>query len=182
MNEFENPWQKISAVEVYNNPWINVRHEEVIKPNGESGIYGVAHFKYLAAAVVPLDNEGNVWLVGQFRYTLNEYSWEIPMGGGDLNVDSLDAAKRELKEETGLIASKWTNLGKLHTSNSVTDEVGYMYLAEVLTLGNSDPDDTEILQIKKVTLVEAVRMVMNSEITDSLSVAAILKVARLKNI
>ena len=182
MNEFKNPWQKISSREVYDNPWINVRHEEVIKPNGQTGIYGVAHFKYLAAAVVPLDQEGNIWLVGQFRYTLNEYSWEIPMGGGDLKIDSLEAAKRELKEETGLTATKWTNLGKLHTSNSVTDEVGYMYLAEELTLGESQPDDTEILQIKKVNLLEAVKMVMNSEITDSLSIAAILKVARLKNI
>lgn len=182
MNLYENPWQKISSREVYDNPWINVRHEEVIKPNGEFGIYGIAHFKMLAAAIVPLDNEGNIWLVGQFRYTINEYSWEIPMGGGDLNGDSLEAAKRELKEETGLIASKWTNLGHLHTSNSVTDEVGYMYLAEELTLEDAEPDDTEILQIKKVSLVEAVRMVMESEITDSLSIAAIMKVARLKNI
>jgi 8-oxo-dGTP pyrophosphatase MutT (NUDIX family) len=182
MNLLENPWQKISSLEVYDNPWINVRHEEVIKPNGEPGVYGVAHFKYLAAAVVPLDGEGNIWLVGQFRYTLNEYSWEIPMGGGDLKEDSLVSAKRELKEETGLIASKWTNLGRLHTSNSVTDEVGYMYLAENLTLEEAEPDDTEILQLRKVNLTEAVRMVMDSEITDSLSIAAILKVARLKNI
>lgn len=182
MNSTENPWQKISSHEVYDNPWINVRHEEVIKPNGEPGIYGVAHFKYLASAVVPHDDEGNIWLVGQFRYTLNEYSWEIPMGGGNLNIDSLESAKRELKEETGLVASKWTYLGRLHTSNSVTDEVGYMYLAEELTLREAQPDDTEILQIKKVSLGEAVRMVMDSEITDSLSIAAILKVARLKNV
>jgi 8-oxo-dGTP pyrophosphatase MutT (NUDIX family) len=182
MNKFENPWKKISSREVYQNPWVSVRHEEVIKPNGEPGIYGVAHFKSKAAAVVPLDKEGNIWLVGQYRYTLDEYSWEIPMGGGDLSGNSLDAAKRELKEETGLIASKWTNLGKLHTSNSVTDEFGYMYLAEDLTMGDSEPDDTEILELKKVSLIEAVRMVMDSEITDSLSVAAILKVARLKGI
>lgn len=182
MNEFENPWQKISSREVYDNPWINIRHEEVIKPNGEQGIYGVAHFKLMAAAIVPLDEDENIWLVGQYRYTLNNYSWEIPMGGGSLNGDSLSAAKRELKEETGILASKWTSLGTLHTSNSVTDEVGYMFLAEDLTLGESEPDDTEILQVKKVSLVEAVRMVMESEITDSLSIAAILKVARLKNI
>ena len=182
MNKHDNPWQKIAYYEVYDNPWINVRHEDVIKPNGKPGIYGIAHFKFLAAAVVPFDDDGNVWLVGQFRYTLNEYSWEIPMGGGDLTIDSLETAKRELKEETGLIASKWTSLGKLHTSNSVTDEVGYMYLAEGLTLSEAEPDDTEVLQIKKVSLVEAIRMVMESEITDSLSVAAIMKVARLKNI
>ena len=182
MNEFDNPWQKISSREVYDNPWINVRHEEVIKPNGESGIYGVTHFKLLAAAIVALDEHENIWLVGQYRYTLNEYSWEIPMGGGDLTGDSLATAKRELKEETGLIASEWTSLGILHTSNSVTDEIGFMFLAENLTLGEPEPDETEILQVKKVSLREAVRMVMDSEITDSLSIAAILKVARLKNI
>jgi 8-oxo-dGTP pyrophosphatase MutT (NUDIX family) len=174
--------EKISSREVYQNPWVSVRHEEVLKPNGEPGVYGVAHFKSKAAAVVPLDNDGHIWLVGQYRYTLEEYSWEIPMGGGELEGDSLDAAKRELKEETGLIASKWANLGKLHTSNSVTNEFGYMYLAEDLTMGESEPDDTEILELKKVSLIEAVMMVMDSEITDSLSVAAILKVARLKGI
>jgi len=182
MNKIENPWQKLSSREVYDNPWINIRHEEVIKPNGEVGIYGVAHFKLIAAAIVPLDEEGNIWLVGQYRYTLNLYSWEIPMGGGELKGDGLEAAKRELKEETGLSASTWTSLGTLHTSNSVTDEVGFMFLAEDLTLGESEPDDTEILQLKKVSLSEAVRMVMESEITDALSIAAILKVARLKKI
>ena len=182
MTNFDNPWKKVSSREVYDNPWVSIRHEEVIKPNGETGIYGVAHFKNFAAAVLPLDHNNNTWLVGQYRYTLEEYSWEIPMGGGILNSNILEAAKRELKEETGLIAQKWTSLGKLHTSNSVTDEVGYIFLAEDLTQGESEPDDTEILALKKVSLQEAVRMVMDSEITDSLSIAAILKVARLKGI
>ena len=182
MTNFENPWKKISSKEIYDNPWVNIRHEEVIKPNGENGIYGVAHFKNMAAAVLPLDGDNNTWLVGQYRYTLEEYSWEIPMGGGDLLGDSLTAAKRELKEETGITANKWTALGKLHTSNSVTDEVGFMYLAEDLTFEESEPDDTEILTLKKMSLREAVRMVMDSEITDSLSIATILKVARLKEI
>ena len=182
MTNFKNPWKRISSKIVYDNPWVSVRHEEVIKPNGEAGIYGVAHFKNFAAAVLPLDSDNNTWLVGQYRYTLEEYSWEIPMGGGVLNSDILEAAKRELKEETGMIANLWTPLGNLHTSNSVTDEVGYMFLAEDLTEGDAEPDDTEILALKKVSLQEAVRMVMDSEITDSLSIAAILKVARLKGI
>ena len=182
MTNFDNPWKKVSSREVYDNPWVSIRHEEVIKPNGETGIYGVAHFKNFAAAVLPLDHNNNTWLVGQYRYTLEEYSWEIPMGGGILNSNILEAAKRELKEETGLIAQKWTSLGKLHTSNSVTDEVGYIFLAEDLTQGESEPDDTEILALKKVSLQEAVRMVMDSEITDSLSIAAILKVAHLKRV
>jgi 8-oxo-dGTP pyrophosphatase MutT (NUDIX family) len=182
MINFENPWKKVSSKLVYDNPWVSVHHEEVIKPNGEPGIYGMAHFKNFAAAILPLDHENNTWLVGQYRYTLNEYSWEIPMGGGLLNTNILESAKRELKEETGLEANIWTSLGKLHTSNSVTDEVGYLFLAEDLTYGESEPDDTEILILKKVSLQEAVRMVMDCEITDSLSIAAILKVARLKGI
>ncbi|MEA5257144.1 NUDIX hydrolase [Arcicella aquatica] len=182
MTTFDNPWKTISSREVYDNPWVNIRHEEVIKPNGEAGIYGVAHFKNRAAAVLPLDEENNTWLVGQYRYTLNEYTWEIPMGGGSFEVDILESARRELKEETGIEAEKWTELGKLHTSNSVTDEVGFMFLAEGLTYGEAEPDDTEILVLKKVSLVEAIRMVMDSEITDSLSIATILKVARLKGI
>lgn len=178
----ENPWKKISSKQVYDNPWVSVHHQEVIKPNGEPGIYGMAHFKNFAAAVIPLDHDNNTWLVGQYRYTLNEYSWEIPMGGGVLDSDILEAAKRELKEETGMEANIWTSLGNIHTSNSVTDEVGYLFLAEDLTFGEAEPDDTEILSLKKVSLSEAVRMVMDSEITDSLSIAAILKVARLISI
>ena len=182
MNDFENPWKIITSHEVYDNPWINIRHEKVIKPNGENGIYGVAHFKLKAIAVIPLDKNNFTWLVGQYRYPLNEYSWEIPMGGGAFDEDNLEAAKRELKEETGIIASNWTELGKLHTSNSVTDEVGFMFLAENLQFGEPEPEDTEVLILKKISLEEAVKMVMNSEITDSLSIATILKVARLKGI
>lgn len=182
MTNFENPWKTVSSREVYDNPWVNIRHEEVIKPNGEAGIYGVAHFKTRAAAILPLDENNNTWLVGQYRYTLNEYSWEIPMGGGSFEEDIQESARRELKEETGIEAKKWTDLGRLHTSNSVTDEVGFMFLAEDLTFGESEPDDTEILVLKKVNLEEAVRMVMDSEITDSLSIATILKVARLKGV
>ena len=101
MINFDNPWKKISSTQVYDNPWVSVHHEEVIKPNGQPGIYGMAHFKNFAAAVLPLDHHNNTWLVGQYRYTLEEYSWEIPMGGGILNSNILEAAKRELKEETG---------------------------------------------------------------------------------
>lgn len=182
MNDFENPWTIIASQEVYDNPWINIRHENVIKPNGEEGIYGIAHFKLKAIAIIPLDEDNNIWLVGQYRYPLKEYSWEIPMGGGAFDEDNVEAAKRELKEETGIIASNWTELGKLHTSNSVTDEVGYMFLAENLQFGEAEPEDTEILILKKISLKVAIQMVMNSEITDSLSIAAILKVARLKGI
>ena len=133
-----------------------MEEDQVVRPNGSEGIYGKVHFKNKALGIIPLDEELNTWLVGQFRYTLNEYSWEIPMGGVPLDEDTLEGAKRELQEETGLIAKKWTNLMKIHTSNSVTDE----------------------LILKKLPIAEAVNMVMTGEITDSLSVAGLLMLAR----
>ncbi len=178
----ENPWQTQSSTTVYDNPWVTVKHEEVLKPNGEPGIYGLVHFKNRAIAIVPLDSDNYTWLVGQYRYPLKEYSWEIPMGGGPMSEEPLDSAKRELKEETGIIAAEWTHLGRIHTSNSVTDEEGFMFLAENLSFEEAEPEDTEILDLKKVSLQEAIDMIMRSEITDSLTIAALLKVARLKNI
>ena len=134
------------------------------------------HFKNKAIGIVPIDEDGNTWLVGQYRYTLDEYSWEIPMGGGPENEDILEAAKRELKEETGLIASEWQNILKIHTSNSVTDEEGFIFLAKGLEQGETEFEETEKLEIKKLPFIEAVQMVMNGEITDSLSIAGLLKV------
>ncbi len=171
----ENPWKTISEENVYDNPWINVSHNRVINPNGGEGIYGKVSFKNLAIGVIPIDNELNTWLVGQYRYTINEYSWEIPMGGGKIGVPAIDSAKRELKEETGIIANKWNPISKIHTSNSVTDEVGYIYLAQDLSFEATEFEETERLEIKKLPLKEAFQRVMNNEITDSLSQAGILK-------
>jgi ADP-ribose pyrophosphatase len=113
---------------------------------------------------------------------LNEYSWEIPMGGGPNELDLLDSAKRELKEETGLMAKKWTLIMKIHTSNSVTDEQGFVYMAEDLTQGETEFYETEVLQIRKLPFPVALDMVMSGEITDSLSIAGILKAARILGI
>jgi 8-oxo-dGTP pyrophosphatase MutT (NUDIX family) len=181
-NLIANPFTTLSSELIYDNPWISVTENKIIKPNGTPGIYGVAHFKNLAIGILPLDSEGYTYLVGQYRYTLNEYSWEIPEGGGKLDVDPLETAKKELREETGFSAREWTCLGKFHTSNSVTDELGYMFLAEDLQPGETDFDDTEVLQLKKVHLSEALHMVLESKITDLISVATILAVSRLKNI
>lgn len=175
----ESNWETKSAEVVYENPWIQVEHREVTTPAGEPGIYGVVGFKNKAMGVVPIDDEGNVYLVGQFRYTLGEYSWEIPEGGCPLGEDLLEAAKRELKEETGLMASNWQFVGRIHTSNSVTDEEGFIYLAQSLTQGESAPEETEELAVRRLPLGEAVDMVMRGEITDSVSIAGILMVARM---
>lgn len=178
----ENPWKTQKVKKIYENPWIKVEEHEVLNPAGKEGIYGKVHFENLAMGIIPIDDNLNTWLIGQYRYTLNEYSWEIPMGGGPIGVDMLLSAQRELKEETGLIANKWTKIMKIHTSNSVTDEVGWVYLAEDLTHGETEFEETEVLRIKKLTLKEAVEMVMREEITDGISVAGLLKAARLLNL
>jgi 8-oxo-dGTP pyrophosphatase MutT (NUDIX family) len=175
----ENPWKIIESRQIYENPWIKVQEDQVLNPSGNPGIYGTVHFKNKAIGIIPIDAEQNTWLVGQYRYPLDEYSWEIPMGGGKIGIDILESAQRELKEETGITAKKWTKIARIHTSNSVTDEEGFVFLAEELTLGETEFEDTEDLQIKKLTLHEALEMVMRDEITDSISVAGLLKVARM---
>lgn len=169
-------WQTHSIEEVYDNPWITVSHREVTAPTGAKGIYGLVHFKNTAVGVVPIDDEGNTWLVGQHRYTLNQYMWEIPEGGGAPGEDTLDVAKRELREETGISASRWSPLLKLHTSNSVTDELAVGYIAQGLSFGDVEPDDTEQLSIKKVPLNSAIDMAMDGRITDGLAMACLFKV------
>lgn len=182
MKSTENPWQTLNSSVPYENPWLSIRHEEVITPAGTPGIYGVVSFKNKAVGVVPIDADGNTYLVGQYRYALNEYSWEIPEGGSPLGTVPLDSAKRELKEETGLEAKNWTEIARIHTSNSATDEEGFLYIAEDLTEGEHEPEDTEDLRLWKLPLSEAVHMAMTSRITDALSVSALLIVARLRGI
>lgn len=171
----KNPWKRLKSKNIYSNPWIHVKEDLVINPNGGENIYGVVHFKNRAIGIIPVDEHGNTWLVGQYRYTLDEYSWEIPMGGGPLEIDSLESAKRELQEETGLEASEWKCVMRIHTSNSVTDELGYVFIATGLRLGESAPEETEKLELRKLHLEEAYRLVMENQITDSLSIAGIIK-------
>ncbi|MFT7028752.1 MAG: 8-oxo-dGTP pyrophosphatase MutT (NUDIX family) [Marinoscillum sp.] len=178
----KNPWKLKSSKQIYDNPWITVEEDSVINPGGGDSIYGKVLFKNLAIAVIPLDDENNTWLVGQWRYTLNEYSWEVPMGGGIKGVDPLESAKRELKEETGLEAKEWSQFLKMHTSNSVTDEVGYAFLAKGLTQGATEFEETEDLKIMKLPFEEAHKMVLDGRITDGLSMVAILKLGRILGI
>jgi ADP-ribose pyrophosphatase len=176
MNKKEqNTWVTLKSEVKYSNPWIELSEYNVLNPAGNPGIYGVVTFKNLAIGILPLDDGYNTWLVGQWRFPLNAYSWEIPEGGGPIGVDPLESAKRELKEETGLIAEKYTELGRIHTSNSVCNESGILYLAQNLTLTEAEPEESEDLQVKKLPFEEAYLMVMEGKITDSLSLAAILK-------
>lgn len=175
INEEKNPWQTLSSKEIYDNPWINVTEYQVINPSGGKGIYGKVHFKNFAIGILALDDDRHTWLVGQFRYTLDQYSWEIPEGGGPLNIDPLESAKRELLEETGLTANNWQEIQRMHLSNSVCDEYAIIYLAQDLQQGQAQPEETEELQVKKLPFDEVYQMVNSGKITDSIAVAAILK-------
>lgn len=168
------PWKTRSSRMVYENPWIRVREDQVIRPDGLPGIYGVVHFKNRAVGVLPVDREGAIWLVGQYRYPLEAYSWEIPEGGSPETEPPEETARRELREETGLVAGRLELVATSHLSNSVSDELGYVFRATELTEGADEPEGTERILVRRVAWEEAWRMLKAGEITDSLSVIAIL--------
>jgi len=175
MADEDNPWLTLSSEVRYDNAWITVTHRDVINPSGGTGIYGHVHYKNLAIGILPLDAEGNTWLVGQYRYATDHYSWEIPEGGGDPGIDPVISARRELQEETGIEASSWRMLLQMELSNSVSDELAYVYLATGLTFRDSSPEETEQLKLRKLPLTEAIEMALDGRITDALSVAALLR-------
>ncbi|QSE97713.1 NUDIX domain-containing protein [Fulvivirga lutea] len=176
MKNDESPWKSLSSDIKYSNPWIEVIEHQVINPGGGKGIYGKVHFKNIAVGVIPIDEDGNTWIVGQHRFPLDEFSWEIPEGGSPLGEDLVVTAKRELKEETGLEAETYELILKMHTSNSVSDEVAFVFLAKGIRQGNSSLEESESdMQTKKLPFSSVYEMVMNGEITDSMSVAGILK-------
>ena len=179
MNPETNPWRTNATRPIYENAWISVREDDVIRPDGQPGIYGVVSPKNRAVGVVPLHADGTVTLVGQYRYTMERYSWEIPEGGCPDVELPVHAARRELREETGLIAGTLQPLGgEIHLSNSMSDERGYLFVATDLEQNQAAPEGTEELQLKRVPLEEAVQMCLNGAITDGLSVMALLMVAR----
>ena len=177
MDETKNPWTVLSQATVYENNWIRVDHQDVLVPSGTPGVYGTIHFKHHATGVVPIDGNGNVMLVGQYRFALHAYSWEIPEGGGSRSTTPLGSAQRELREECGLLARHWKEILGVDLSNSVTDERGTAFLAWELFETDAEPDETEKLQVARVPFWDAIDRVKRGEIRDSLSVAALFRVA-----
>lgn len=172
-DDTENPWKTLTTREIYDNPWISVREDLVVRPDGEQGIYGVVHYKNIAIGILAIE-DNSIYLVGQYRYPLDLYSWEIPEGGCGEGEDTLSAAQRELEEETGLRAQNWRKLGEAHLSNSVSDELAIWFLATDLTQGQHRPEGTEKLMVQRVPFEDALRMCASSEITDALSLLAIM--------
>ena len=170
-----NPWKTLSSSPIYTNRWFGVREDQVIRPDGQLGTYSVVSASRLATGIVPLWPDGTVTLVGQHRYPLDEYSWEIPEGGGDLSMEPVEIAKRELIEEAGIEAATWTYLGRVHTSNCFTNELCHLFLACDLTQGMPRPDPDEIIDTQRIRFEEALRMTYDGRITDAISIAGIFR-------
>lgn len=179
MSPEENPWQVHASDLKYDNPWLSITEHQVTSPGGKPGIYGVVHFKNQGVGVAPFE-DGCLWLVGQYRFPLDRYCWEIPEGGGPWGEDPLDTAKRELEEETGLQAKRWEQLLEMHVSNSATDEWAVVYLARDLSPGEAAPEHTEDLRVRKVPLEEVFAEVEAGHITDCMTVASVYKLMLLR--
>ena len=170
------PWRRGQGRQVYDNPWITVTEFQATAPTGSPAIYGLVEFKNRALAILPIHEDGTVELVGQNRLPFSDYSWEIPEGGGPLNEDPIDGAKRELLEETGLIASEWQEILRLQLSNSVTNELAVGYVALGLTQSVAlEIDPTEDIARARVPFREVLGLVLDGKITDALTVAMMLR-------
>jgi 8-oxo-dGTP pyrophosphatase MutT (NUDIX family) len=171
------PWQRRRRRVAYENAWVTVWHDEVDRPDGSPGIYGVVHFANVAVGAVVVDGEDRVLLVGQHRYTLDEYSWEIPEGGVPADETPLDGARRELLEETGVTADGWRALVRFHLSNSITDEGGVVFAARAVAHGEASPDPTEDLAVRWVPFDEALAMLGDGRITDAITIIGLQALA-----
>jgi 8-oxo-dGTP pyrophosphatase MutT (NUDIX family) len=171
------PWTRRNRRVAYENPWVTVWHDEVDRPDGSPGIYGVVHFAASAVGVVVVDANDRVLLVGQHRYALDAYSWEIPEGGVPAGESPLDGARRELREETGVEATDWRELLRFHLSNSITDEAGVLFAARAVRHGEPEPDPTEDLTVRWLPFDEAAAMIDDGTITDALTIMGLQRIA-----
>ncbi len=177
MERRASPWRRLTRRTTYENPWLTVWEDDVVRPDGGRGIYGVVHFVHRAVGVVPLDDARRVLLVGQWRYALDTWSWEIPEGGASPGEGLLEAARRELAEETGYTAHQWRELVRAHLSNSVTDEEAVVWVAGGLEEGVPSPEGTEQLELRWVTFDEGLAMCRDGRITDAMTILGLQRLA-----
>jgi len=172
-----NPWTTLSSKTIYENQWLSFREDQVINPAGGEGIYGVASPKTVGVSAIPIDEDGNIWLVEQYRYPLGKYTWEICSGGAEKSENLLAAAQRELLEETGIRAEEWSTLAELDVSNSVTDAIGKIFIAQELSFAKARNEDLEDIAVTKVAFDEALGMLEHNQISDVTSIVGLLKLA-----
>ena len=171
------PWRRQTRAIAYENAWITVWHDDVARPDGSPGIYGVVHFANLAVGAVVLDDDDRVLLVGQHRYTLDTYSWELPEGGVPAGESAIDGARRELREETGVEADRWREIARFHLSNSISDEAGILFAAHATSHGVASPEPSEQLAIRWLPFAEALAMTIDGRITDAMTIIGLQRVA-----
>jgi 8-oxo-dGTP pyrophosphatase MutT (NUDIX family) len=169
------PWSCLSKRLVYDNPWISLSACETVAPTGRPSPYGLIHFKNRAIGVLPLFDNGDTLLVGQHRFPAGDYSWELPEGGGPLDEDPLEAARRELREEAGLTAEHWRPILSFQLSNSVSDEEGRGFLAHGLSDAEAEPDETEVLAIRRLPFREALDLAAAGQMQDMITLAMLFR-------
>ena len=175
--DFNNPWKKLSEKLVYKNPWIHVYEDQVTRPDGTEGVYGRIETNGPVVVIIALTPDDEIYLVGQYRYLTNMFSWELPCGNSE-GDDPLIAAKRELQEETGLVANEWEQIADGQSNNGMLTELMHIFVARDLTQTNENEQLEEgITQMKKIPFSEAIAMAKNREITDALALAGILHAA-----
>jgi 8-oxo-dGTP pyrophosphatase MutT (NUDIX family) len=176
VDESRNPWTTLAVRVAYSNPWITVEHRDVVDPSGKNGVYGVVRPNNLALGVLPIFDNGDTLLVGQFRYAQERYSWEMPEGGGSKNSDPLESIQRELAEETGYRAGSWLEVQRTALSNSVSDEEATTWVAWDLEEGEAEPETTEELALWRLPFATVVTLVENGTIFDAMTVSTVLAV------
>jgi ADP-ribose pyrophosphatase len=173
------PFTTLSTQTTYENPWIRVEHQEVLRPDGQPGVYGIVHFTNRAIAVLPIEENGDTYLIGQWRRPLERWSWEIPEGGVPFEEDIEVGARRELEEEAGLIAGTMVKIAEFDVSNCVCDEVGVGFLAYELSQGIMSPDPTEVLSIRRIHFTHVLDEIDQGIIRDAPTLVTVLRAHQL---